>query len=73
MRGLATIAGSLDRLVKKEKISAADKDAALARIKGTTAYDDLAGCDLVIEAATENLDLKLRILREVDGSRSPAR
>jgi 3-hydroxyacyl-CoA dehydrogenase len=37
--------GSLDRLVKKDKISAADKDAALARIKGSTSYDDLkAGC-----------------------------
>ena len=71
MRGLATISGSLDRLVKKEKITAADKDAALLRIKGSTVYDDLAACDLVIEAATENLELKLRIIRQIDGIASP--
>lgn len=65
-RGMKTIAGSLDRLLKKEKIAAADKDAALARVRPTTSYDDLADCDLVIEAAPENLELKLRILREVD-------
>jgi 3-hydroxybutyryl-CoA dehydrogenase len=66
-RGLSTIGGSFDRLIKKEKMSAADKTAALGRIKGSTHYDDLAACDLVIEAATENLELKLKILRQVDG------
>ena len=72
MRGLATISGSLDRLVKKEKISAADKDATLLRIKGATVYDDLATCDLVIEAATENLELKLKIIRQIDGLAPPS-
>jgi len=71
MRGLATIAGSLDRLVKKEKIKTADKDAALLRIKGSTVYEDLAACDLVIEAATENLELKLRIIRQIDSLAKP--
>jgi len=71
MRGLATITGSLDRLIKKDKIRAADKDAALLRIKGSTVYDDLAACDLVVEAATENLDLKLRIIRQIDGLAGP--
>lgn len=66
-RGLKTVAGSLDRLVKKEKISSGDKEAALVRIRGTTAYTDLASCDLVIEAATENEALKLRILKELSG------
>ena len=66
-RGVSTVAGSLDRLLKKEKISAADKDAALKRITGTTRYDDLKGCDLVIEAATENEELKVKILKQVDG------
>ena len=66
-RGLKTVAGSLDRMVKKEKISEADKATALGRIKGSTAYADLAGADLVIEAATENEGLKLRILKEIDG------
>jgi 3-hydroxybutyryl-CoA dehydrogenase len=65
-RGTSTVAGSLDRLVKKEKLSAADKDAALARIAGTTQYSALKGVDLLIEAATENLELKLRILKQVD-------
>jgi 3-hydroxybutyryl-CoA dehydrogenase len=65
-RGLAAIGGSLDRLIKKEKMTAADKDAALGRVRATLSYDDLADCDVVIEAATENLELKLRILREVD-------
>ena len=65
-RGTSTIAGSLDRLVKKEKLSAGDKDAALGRITGTTQYAALKGVDLLIEAATENLDLKLRILKQVD-------
>ncbi len=65
-RGIKTVSGSLDRMVKKEKISEADKAAALARIKGTAAYADRAGTDLVIEAATENEGLKLRILKEID-------
>jgi len=71
MRGLATISASLDRLVKKEKLSAADKDATLLRVKGSTVYDDLKSCDLVIEAATENLDLKLKIIRHIDGLAKP--
>jgi 3-hydroxybutyryl-CoA dehydrogenase len=65
-RGLAAIGASLDRLVKKEKLSAGDKEAALRRVTGGTDYQALASCDLVIEAATENLELKLKILRQVD-------
>ena len=47
-KGLATIAGSLDRLIKKEKISAADKAQALSLIQGSTNFDDLKGAQLVI-------------------------
>ncbi len=65
-RGIATLGGSLDRLVKKDKLSADDKAAALARVSGTTSYTALQGADLVIEAATENAELKLRILQQVD-------
>ncbi len=65
-KGVATVAGSLERLLKKEMISAADRDAALARIKGSTSYDDLKSAQLVIEAATENYELKLKILKQVD-------
>jgi 3-hydroxybutyryl-CoA dehydrogenase len=65
-KGIATISGSLDRLIKKEKITEDDKAAALARIKGSTSYDDLKEAQLVIEAATENFDLKVKILKQVD-------
>jgi 3-hydroxybutyryl-CoA dehydrogenase len=65
LRGLSTVTGSLDRLQKKEKISAADKDAAIRRIVGTTDYGALKPCDLVIEAATENLELKMKILKHL--------
>jgi 3-hydroxybutyryl-CoA dehydrogenase len=70
-KGVATVSGSLDRLVKKEKISEADKAAALARIKGSTSYDDLKGAQLVIEAATENHELKVKILKQLDGLLAP--
>ncbi|WP_310644706.1 3-hydroxybutyryl-CoA dehydrogenase [Limnohabitans sp.] len=65
-KGVATISGSLDRLIKKEKITEDDKAAALARIKGSTRYDDLKDTQLVIEAATENFELKVKILKQVD-------
>jgi 3-hydroxybutyryl-CoA dehydrogenase len=70
-RGLGTLSGSLDRLVKKDKLSQADRDAAVACVQGSTRYEDLAGAQLVIEAATENLELKLRILTQVDGLVGP--
>ena len=65
-RGMAAVTGSLDRLAKKEKISAADKGAIMARIKGTTAIADFAAADYCIEAATENETLKLKILMDAD-------
>ena len=65
-RGRSAVSASLDRLVKKEKMMVADKEATLARIKGTTDYGALAACDLIIEAATENEPLKLRILKQID-------
>ena len=65
-KGVATIAGSLDRLLKKEKIGTEERDAALARVKGTTAMADIAGADLVIEAATESEALKLKIFKDIE-------
>ena len=65
-KGLANVGSSLDRLIKKEKITEADKAAALSRIKVSTNYDDLKAAQLVIEAATENYELKLKILKQVD-------
>ena len=64
-RGLKTIAKSLDRLIKKEKISEDDKDAIMGRIDGST--DMAAGADvfLAIEAATENMDIKRKIFEQL--------
>jgi 3-hydroxybutyryl-CoA dehydrogenase len=70
-KGLATVSGSLERLVKKDKLGSADRDAALARIQGTTNYDDLKAAQIVIEAATENYELKLKILKQVDAMLAP--
>ena len=70
-KGLATVAGSLDRLIKKEKITAADKAAALARIQLSTRYEDLQAAQLVIEAATESQALKIKILQQADALLAP--
>ena len=70
-RGLATVGNSLDRLVKKEKMTAADREAALSRITATTDKAKLNGCDLVIEAATENEELKIKILKDLCASLQP--
>ncbi|HET8732137.1 MAG TPA: 3-hydroxybutyryl-CoA dehydrogenase [Anaeromyxobacteraceae bacterium] len=66
-RGVATLSGSLDRLIKKGALTLAQKEAAVSRVAGTTDQADLRGAGLVIEAATENLELKLRILKQLDG------
>jgi 3-hydroxybutyryl-CoA dehydrogenase len=67
-RGAASISASLDRLVKKDKLSAEQHAAVRSRIRGTTQYSQLASVDLVIEAATENLDVKRRIMQQADES-----
>ena len=71
-KGVATVASSLDRLIKKEKITEADKAAALGRIHGSTNYDELKKAQLVIEAATENHALKVKILQQVDALLDPS-
>jgi 3-hydroxybutyryl-CoA dehydrogenase len=65
-KGLAKIDKQLARAVEKGKSSQQDADAVRARINGTTHYRELADCDLVIEAITENLALKLEMWKEVD-------
>ena len=71
-RGVKTIGGSLDRLVNKEKMTAAERDAAMARINATTDKAKLVDCDLVIEAATENEDLKVKILKDLCATLRPS-
>jgi 3-hydroxybutyryl-CoA dehydrogenase len=70
-RGVATIGGSLDRLVKKEKMTPDDRDAVLAHITATTDKSKLSSCDLVIEAATENEELKIKILKDLCANLQP--
>ena len=65
-RGLATIGKNLDRQVKKEKITADEKEATLARIQPTTDLKNLASADFVVEAATENKEIKFQLFRDMD-------
>jgi len=65
-KGLATLEASLDRLIKKEKLTEGQKTDAMARIQGSTLYEYLKTTDIVIEAATENYDLKVKILTQID-------
>ncbi|WP_409477330.1 3-hydroxybutyryl-CoA dehydrogenase [Pseudobdellovibrio sp. HCB154] len=65
-KGLTTIAGSCDRLIKKGTMTEDAKKALLGKVKATTAMADLKDCDFVVEAATENIDLKLKIFKELD-------
>jgi len=64
--GLGRITQSLDRAVERNKLSAEERDAALGRIAGTTALEDLKECDIVIEAIPEHLDLKQAAFGELD-------
>ena len=66
-RGFKTIEKSLSRLVKKEKITEADQQAILARIEASTSLEDMIRADYVVEAATENEALKLKIFQDLDG------
>ena len=65
-KGLATITKNLDRQVKKGKIAEADKAETLQRIKPTTDLNDLKGCDFVVEAATENREIKFKLFKDLD-------
>ena len=65
-RGFDTIQKNMDRQVKKEKISQSELEASMNRITLSTDYNQLSACDLIIEAATENKDIKLNIFKELD-------
>jgi len=70
-RGLETIAKNLDREVKKGKLAEADKPAVLARVDATTDSAKLAAADFAVEAVPEQLDLKVRVLKEADAVLRP--
>jgi len=65
-RGLGVITRNLDRLVAKEKLTAAQKDDILGRIKKSTSIEDMKGADFVVEAASEVIELKLSIFQDLD-------
>jgi 3-hydroxybutyryl-CoA dehydrogenase len=70
-RGMKSIAKSLDKFVEKGKLSQADRDAAFGRIKPTTDVADMKGCDLVIEAIVENVEIKTKLFRQLDELLAP--
>jgi 3-hydroxybutyryl-CoA dehydrogenase len=70
-KGMDRINRSLNRAVSKGKVTREEMDATLARVKGTTDTADFAFCDLVIEAAIENMALKKKIFAELDGILRP--
>jgi 3-hydroxybutyryl-CoA dehydrogenase len=65
-RGMKTISSSLDRLLKKAVITEAQKTEVLSRIQTSTEMSSLKNSDVVVEAATENMDLKLKIFKQLD-------
>jgi 3-hydroxybutyryl-CoA dehydrogenase len=70
-KGKATIAGNLDRQIKKGTLQASDKDQILGRVTTASSTDAVKDADLVIEAVTENRDLKLRIFADLDAKAKP--
>ena len=70
-RGMERLNKSLSRAVSKGKATQEEMNAALARVKGTTDTADFAPCDLVIEAAVENMELKKKLFAELDGILRP--
>jgi len=71
-RALETIAKNLDREIRKGKITEADRSEVLARIQPVTDNVSLAGADFVVEAVSEQRDLKIRVLKEVDAVLGPS-
>lgn len=65
-KGMATIASSCDRLIKKELMTDAKKKELLGKITASTSLSDFKDCDFVVEAIAENVDLKLKVFRELD-------
>lgn len=70
-KGKASIAASLEKLVQKGKLDSDTRDQTLSRLEFTTDLEQLASCDLVIEAVTEDLELKNSLWKELDGLCGP--
>lgn len=70
-KGIKTITSSCDRLIKKEKMTDEEKKTLLSKITTATEMSALKDCDIVVEAATENVDLKLKIFKQLDEAVKP--
>ncbi len=70
-KGIANVSKSLDRFVKKETMTEDEKSAILGRIKGSADLNDLKDCFLVVEAATENFDVKKSLFEQLDAITNP--
>ena len=70
-RGVGGIGKQLGKSVEKGKMAAEDRDAILGRLRGTTKLEDLADCDIIIEAVVENLELKNEMWKTLDGVCGP--
>lgn len=70
-RGISGISANLERMISKEKVTVADAAAILARIKSAVVLSDLGDSDFLIEAATENIEIKQKILKSLDGIAKP--
>jgi 3-hydroxybutyryl-CoA dehydrogenase len=70
-KGMATISGSADRLIKKEKMTEAEKKTLLGNITTSTDMKALSVCELIVEAATENVELKMKIFKQLDEVAKP--
>jgi 3-hydroxybutyryl-CoA dehydrogenase len=66
-RGLVQIKKSLDRLVSRDKLTQHQAEGVIERIHGTTALEELKGCDIVLESAPEDFELKTELFRKLDG------
>ena len=70
-RGIGGIGKQLGKAVEKGKMTAEDRDAVVGRLRGTTKLEDLAGCDIVIEAVVEDLAVKNEMWRTLDAACGP--
>jgi len=70
-KGLATVGKNLQRGVDKGRMTSEEKEAVLSRIQGSTNLEDLAGCDLIVEAAVEKLEVKLDLFARLDAIAGP--
>ena len=70
-KGLGKVEKQLGKAVEKGKLEQADAEAVRGRIQGTLDYADLSGCDLIVEAITEDLGRKLEMWKEVDSVAKP--